>query len=55
MVYGSHPEGGAGRLHAGERLMVIRPYGYALWENMQQLLDARFKATGHVRTPTSRC
>ena len=27
--------------------MVIRPYGYALWENMQQLLDARFKATGH--------
>ncbi|MEO0079984.1 MAG: proline--tRNA ligase [candidate division WOR-3 bacterium] len=28
--------------------MVIRPYGYALWENMQQRLDARFKATGHV-------
>ena len=28
--------------------MVIRPYGYALWENMQQLLDRRFKATGHV-------
>ncbi len=28
--------------------MVIRPYGYALWENMQRLLDARFKATGHV-------
>jgi prolyl-tRNA synthetase len=27
--------------------MVIRPYGYALWENMQQLLDDRFKATGH--------
>lgn len=27
--------------------MVIRPYGYALWENMQQLLDKRFKATGH--------
>ncbi len=26
---------------------VIRPYGYALWENMQALLDARFKATGH--------
>ena len=26
--------------------MVIRPYGYALWENMQRLLDARFKATG---------
>ena len=28
--------------------MVIRPYGYALWENMQRLLDARFKATGHT-------
>jgi prolyl-tRNA synthetase len=26
---------------------VVRPYGYALWENMQQRLDARFKATGH--------
>jgi len=28
--------------------MVIRPYGYALWENMQAGLDARIKATGHV-------
>jgi prolyl-tRNA synthetase len=28
--------------------MVIRPYGYTLWENMQRLLDARIKATGHV-------
>jgi len=28
--------------------MVIRPYGYALWENMQALLDRRFKETGHV-------
>ena len=27
--------------------MVIRPYGYALWENMQAGLDRRFKATGH--------
>ncbi|MDE3076734.1 MAG: proline--tRNA ligase, partial [Chloroflexota bacterium] len=27
--------------------MVIRPYGFTLWENMQQLLDRRFKATGH--------
>ncbi|HTO90459.1 MAG TPA: proline--tRNA ligase [Candidatus Sulfotelmatobacter sp.] len=27
--------------------MVIRPYGYALWENMQQQLDRRIKATGH--------
>ncbi len=28
--------------------MVIRPYGYTLWENIQQGLDSRFKATGHV-------
>jgi prolyl-tRNA synthetase len=28
--------------------MVIRPYGYAIWELIQQALDARFKATGHV-------
>ena len=27
--------------------MVIRPYGFAMWENMQQLLDRRIKATGH--------
>ena len=28
--------------------MVIRPYGYAIWEQIQQQLDQRFKATGHV-------
>lgn len=27
--------------------MIIRPYGYAIWENIQKDLDARFKATGH--------
>ncbi len=27
--------------------MVIRPYGYAIWENMQSDLDRRFKETGH--------
>ena len=27
--------------------MIIRPYGYAIWENIQKILDARFKATGH--------
>ncbi len=27
--------------------MVIKPYGYALWENIQRELDMRFKATGH--------
>ena len=28
--------------------MVIRPYGYTLWENIKEGLDRRFKATGHV-------
>src|SRR5256885_1299973 len=28
--------------------MVIRPYGYAIWELLQQALDTRIKATGHV-------
>ena len=27
--------------------MVIRPYGYSLWEHMQKMLDHRFKLTGH--------
>ena len=27
--------------------MVIKPYGYAIWEKMQQQLDKRFKETGH--------
>ena len=27
--------------------MVIRPYGYAIWENIQRELDSRFRATGH--------
>ncbi len=27
--------------------MVIKPYGWALWENIQQALDKRFKETGH--------
>jgi len=28
--------------------MVIKPYGYTLWENIKEGLDRRFKATGHV-------
>ncbi len=28
--------------------MVVRPYGWALWENIQGALDRRFKATGHT-------
>ena len=27
--------------------MVIRPYGYAIWELLQRALDDRIKATGH--------
>ena len=28
--------------------MVIKPWGYAIWENIQRVLDGMFKATGHV-------
>ena len=28
--------------------IALRPYGYALWENLQRQMDDRFKATGHV-------
>ncbi len=28
--------------------MIVRPYGWALWENITAALDRRFKATGHV-------
>lgn len=27
--------------------MVIRPYGYAIWENIQRILDGMFKELGH--------
>ena len=27
--------------------MVVKPYGFALWENMRDQLDKRFKETGH--------
>ena len=27
--------------------MIFRPYGYAIWENIQHILDGMFKATGH--------
>ena len=29
-------------------MMVIRPYGYAVWENVQRLMDQRIKKTGHT-------
>jgi prolyl-tRNA synthetase len=28
--------------------MIVKPYGWTLWENIQQALDRRFKATGHL-------
>ena len=28
-------------------MMVIRPYGYSIWEHIQRLMDGRIKATGH--------
>ncbi len=28
--------------------MVIKPWGFAIWENMQSILDKKFKETGHV-------
>jgi prolyl-tRNA synthetase len=27
--------------------MILRPYGYAIWENIQKYIDARLKETGH--------
>ena len=46
------PAGGARRRHGGtvpvRGCMVIKPWGYAVWENMQRVLDGMFKATGHT-------
>ncbi len=28
--------------------MVIKPWGYSLWENIQKVLDGKFKDTGHA-------
>ncbi len=28
--------------------MIVKPYGWTLWENIQAALDRRFKATGHL-------
>ena len=27
---------------------ILRPYGYAIWENIQQIMDGEFKKTGHM-------
>jgi prolyl-tRNA synthetase len=42
------PRSGLAEHSAVRGCMVIKPYGYAIWENMKAVLDARFKATGHV-------
>src|SRR4249920_25036 len=40
-------KGGLADYSAVRGCMVIKPYGYALWENMQAQLDKMFKETGH--------
>jgi len=40
-------KGGLAENAAVRGCMVIKPYGYALWENMQAVLDKMFKETGH--------
>ncbi len=41
-------KGGLADYSAVRGCMVIKPYGYALWENMRDQLDKMFKETGHV-------
>jgi prolyl-tRNA synthetase len=41
-------KGGLADYTAVRGCMVIKPYGYALWENMRDVLDKMFKETGHV-------
>jgi prolyl-tRNA synthetase len=41
-------KGGLADYSAVRGCMVIKPYGYALWENMRDVLDKMFKDTGHV-------
>ena len=40
-------KGGLADYSAVRGCMVIKPYGFALWENMQAILDRKFKDTGH--------
>ena len=40
-------KGGLADYSAVKGCMVIKPYGFALWENMQAVLDGKFKETGH--------
>lgn len=41
-------KGGLADYSAVRGCMVIKPYGFALWENMRDVLDKMFKDTGHV-------
>ena len=41
-------KGGLADYSAVRGCMVIKPYGYSIWEKMQRTLDDMFKATGHV-------
>lgn len=41
-------KGGLADYSAVRGCMVIKPYGFALWENMRDVLDRMFKDTGHV-------
>jgi prolyl-tRNA synthetase len=41
-------KGGLADYSAVRGCMVIKPYGYTLWENMRDVLDKMFKDTGHV-------
>ncbi|HNH21457.1 MAG TPA: proline--tRNA ligase, partial [Ferruginibacter sp.] len=41
-------KGGLADYSAVRGCMVIKPYGFALWENMRDQLDRMFKETGHV-------
>jgi prolyl-tRNA synthetase len=41
-------KGGLADYSAVRGCMVIKPYGFALWENMRDVLDRMFKETGHV-------
>lgn len=41
-------KGGLADYSAVRGCMVIKPYGYAIWEKMQAALDKKFKDTGHV-------
>ena len=41
-------KGGLADYSAVRGCMVIKPYGYTLWENMRDVLDKMFKDTGHT-------